>query len=304
MNLLNYKKDYVIIAGPTASGKTEIAIDLAKKINGSIINSDSIQVYKTLKILSARPSSFQTNLVKHYLYGHVESDFRFSVVKWLKESKEVVEKIKKQKQIPIFVGGTGLYFYILEHGISPVPDIPEFVESETNEKLKLHGNEYIYNKIKTIDPITSQKLKINDTQRISRAWSVIVHTKKPLSYWHSQERKKFISGTPFKILINPGREEVYQKINKRFDKMMDNGALKEAKSIMEKKLDISLPIMKTLGLRQLISFLNNELSKRDAVLLAKKESRNYAKRQMTWFNNKFEPNLIIKNNSKDLLKNI
>ena len=296
--------DYIIIAGPTASGKSDLALELAKKINGSIINSDSIQIYKDLKILSARPNLSQTNQIKHYLYGFVDSNDSYSVGRWLTNVKETISDIKKQKRVPIFVGGTGLYLYILENGLSPIPDIPRDIDLNTKQIIKNKGNKFLYEKLKNVDSKSIEKINVQDTQRIIRAWNVLIYTEKTLSYWHTQEKKRIFGGKPYKIYVKPSRKKIYKKINNRFDQMILNGAIKEVANLKKLNLEDHLPIMKALGFKQISSYLNNKISKEECINLSKKYSRHYAKRQITWFNNKFEPHLVLEKTSIKKIKKI
>jgi tRNA dimethylallyltransferase len=286
-----WQKDAIIIAGPTCVGKSAIAISLAKKINGVILNADSVQVYKDLKILSARPSEEELQGIPHFLYGYVDGSNNYSVADWLFDLKTTLKNVKLSKKVPIIVGGSGLYINAVLNGLSKIPDI-----SEENKNLSLATfNEIGLEKFKQLNSqIDPEFIKIsNDKQRLLRAYSVFLQTKKNMTFWHKQPREGKLEKNIISIFINSERRLIYKNCDFRFDKMLEKGALAEVESLWESKIDRSLPISKSLGVKWLLQYLDKSISYKDAVNLSKRDTRRFVKRQFTWFKNNFIPNAII-----------
>ena len=288
-----WQNDAIIIAGPTCVGKSAIAIALAKKINGVILNADSVQVYKNLKILSARPSEEEIQDIPHFLYGYVDGYNNFSVADWLFDLKTALKKVQLSKKVPIIVGGSGLYINAVINGLSKIPDI-----SEDNKNLSLNKfNEIGFERFMQLNSqIDSEFVKINsDKQRLLRAYSVFLQTEKNMTFWHKQPREGKLEKNILSIFINSERKLIYKNCDFRFDKMLEKGALAEVENLWKIKIDRSLPISKSLGVKWLLRYLDKSISYKDAVNLSKRDTRRFVKRQFTWFNHNFIPNIIINN---------
>jgi tRNA dimethylallyltransferase len=273
----------ILIGGPTASGKSALALDLAKQLKGQIINADSMQVYKDLPILSAQPSEEEKEQAPHKLYGFLEMDQPFSVAKWVDLA---VHEIKNFEGPSIVVGGTGLYLKALLEGISSIPEIPPSIR----ESLSQQETKDLYEYLQKEDPVMATRLKPGDTQRIIRALEVKLHTGKSLLEWQTQKTESpFKKERPFVIKILPPREELYESINKRAEWMIERGALEEIKAVRFNNLNS----LKTLGYAELKSYLEGTLSLEDASLKMQQKTRNYAKRQITWFRHQMKADLVV-----------
>jgi tRNA dimethylallyltransferase len=274
----------ILIAGPTASGKSSAALKLAAACNGVIINADSMQVYAELRILSARPCAEDEALVPHYLYGTVPAATAYSTGMWVEQVADVLETVRGQGRLPIIVGGTGLYFYALENGLSPVPDIAVEVREKWRQKLVDEGVAALYDALKLNDETMAAQLKSNDSQRIVRALEVMEGTGVSLGEWHRREGSKpVVAGEGIvRVVIAPEREEIYRRCDRRLDWMIENGGLDEVRNILALKLDPRMPAMKALGVAQLGRFIDGEVSLDEALIRTKTDTRRYAKRQLTW----------------------
>ncbi len=274
----------ILIAGPTASGKSSIALKLALACNGAIINADSMQVYRQLRILSARPDEDDEALVPHYLYGTVSAAQAYSTGMWVEDVAATLETVWNQGRTPIIVGGTGLYFYALEKGLSPVPDIAVEVREKWREKLAVQGVGALYDELKSLDRGMAERLKPNDSQRIVRALEVIEATGISLSQWHARDHSApVLAGNDIvRLVVSVDRQEVYRRCERRLDAMIEKGGLDEVRDLLALKLDPRLPAMKALGVPQLSEFLKGEVTLEYAIEKTKTETRRYAKRQTTW----------------------
>ena len=286
----NPASDYILLAGPTASGKSALALDFAEQLDGVIINADSMQVYTDLRILTARPSVEDEARLPHKLYGTVDGAERYSVGRWLTDLHLAVEQTRAQKKWPIIVGGTGFYLNAAEYGISAIPDIPQEARSEAISYHHQYGGQGALDKLQELDPAIADRLEAGDSQRLVRALEVVLHTGKPLSYWQSLPREGGLTGRAVKIAHIPERELVYKRIDKRFSAMIEGGGLAEVEQLMQRHLSPDLPVMKALGVTALAAFLNGDIDKQTAVYLASRDTRHYAKRQMTWLRNNFISN--------------
>lgn len=276
----------ILIGGPTASGKTGLSVGLAKKINGVIINADSMQVYKELHILTARPNDDEMRGVEHHLFGHQSIATHYSVATWRAQALKAIETAHSNNQIPILVGGTGLYFKAMVEGLSPIPEISMSTREAICDLYDEIGAQAFHEKLRTIDPAMAERLPPTDRQRCIRAIEVYKDTGKTLSHWHEQPRVKPPAHLIFKgFILQPDRQMLYDRIDHRFDMMIDQGALEEVKAIHALDLDPLLPSLKAVGLPPLRAYLNGEISQEAAIEQAKLESRRYAKRQFTWFRN-------------------
>ena len=270
-----------------------MAIDIANKIDAEIINADSMQIYKDLNILSAQPSTKEMSKIKHHLFGEIEITKSFSVGIWINLVKKKIKLINSQGKIAILVGGTGLYLNSAMNGISKIPNIDESIKNKTNDLFLKLGRENFFNYFCDIDPEGSQNILPSDTQRLMRACQIILQTQKSILWWHNQKYSKPIFKNAKSILILPDKKILYDKINKRFDHMIDDGLIDEIKSIKLKNFSSNLPGMKALGLKHILQYLDGMLSFSEAINLAKRDSRRYAKRQITWFKNSFKSDFII-----------
>lgn len=277
------KPKIIIIGGPTASGKSNLALKLAQKINGEIISCDSMQVYRQMDIGTAKPTQEDMQIVKHHMIDIVNPDERFDVVRYIKMVKPIIEDILKRNKVPIFVGGTGLYVESLINNI-------EFAESENDyeyrkeleEFSKVNGNEDLYNRLLNIDPEFAQNIHINDTKRIIRGLEVYHKTGNTMTYYNEKSREK---ESPYKFYlfgIIEDREKLYERINNRVDKMLENGLIDEVKNIYQAYNNFPTA-MQGLGYKEVVSYLNDEYTYEEMVEKLKMETRRYAKRQFTWF---------------------
>ena len=288
-----WQNDAIIIAGPTCVGKSAIAVALAKQINGVILNADSVQVYKNLKILSARPSEEELQGIPHFLYGYVDGSNNFSVADWLFDLKTTLKKVQLLKKVPIIVGGSGLYINAVLNGLSKIPNVSEKNKNLSINKFNEVGREKFKQLNSQIDP---EFVKINnDKQRLLRAYSVFLQTQKNMTFWHKQPREGKLEQKIFSIFINSERRLIYKNCDFRFDKMLEKGALAEVESLWKSKIDRSLPISKSLGVKWLLEYFDKSISYKDAVVLSKRDTRRFVKRQFTWFNHNFISNKIINN---------
>jgi tRNA dimethylallyltransferase len=289
----------ILIAGPTGSGKSEIALRLAKKINGEIINTDSMQVYKEIKILSARPESFSN--IAHYLYGNISVKNNFSAGEWLKKVKLNLKKIINKKKQPLFVGGTGLYFKLLTEGISNIPKIPDLIRTKARKLNAKLGNDKFYSLLIKLDPLTENKIKKNDTHRLIRAYEVVTFTKKSLIDWQKKNKNYFSNYQFVKIYINPENNFLQKSLRLRLKKMFELGAIDEVKKFLKLKISPSLPANKILGIEEINKYLDKKISLEQAFEETFIRTRRYVKRQRTWFRGHMKEWTSIFNPNFDIL---
>lgn len=273
--------DAVLIAGPTASGKSALALRLARDYGGAVINADAMQVYRELRILSARPEVSEEAQAPHYLYGFVSAFEPFSVGRWLEAAEAALAEVRDQDLIPIITGGTGLYFAALLNGLSPIPDIHASIRVEARQKLSTLGNERFHAELAARDPVMGARLNAGDSQRLVRAWEVIEATGQSLAEWQMLKGKPVLSGNLGRYVLKPNRDWLVARIERRFKAMIDGGALDEVRALMT--LSPELPAARALGVPQLMAHLQGRLSLEQAVEQATAQTRQYAKRQMTWF---------------------
>ena len=289
----------ILIAGPTGSGKSEIALRLAKKINGEIINADSMQVYKEIKILSARPESYSN--VSHYLYGNISVKNNFSAGEWLKKVKVNLKKIIKKKKQPIFVGGTGLYFKLLTEGISNIPKIPDSIRTKARKLNAKLGNDEFYDLLIKLDPLIHNRIKKNDTHRLIRAYEVVTFTKKSLIDWQKKNKNYFSNYHFIKIFINPENSFLQKLLRLRLKKMFELGAVNEVKKFLKLKINKSLPANKILGIEEIKKYLDKKIPLEQAFEETFIRTRRYVKRQRTWFRGHMKDWTSIFNPNFDIL---
>jgi tRNA dimethylallyltransferase len=274
----------VLIAGPTASGKSALALALAEKLDGVVINADSMQVYRDLKIITARPSPAEEARAPHRLYGHVDAAENFSVGRWLIDARAALTEAGRGGRVAIVVGGTGLYFKALTMGLSAIPPTPADVREAVRARLADEGPQALHAELARRDPATAARLNPGDRTRVARALEVLEATGRPLADWQREGMPPILDPTrATKIFLTPDRAELYRRIDARFDAMLAAGALDEVAALAARGLDPLLPAMKAHGVPWLRRHLAGELSLADAAAEGKKDTRHYAKRQATWF---------------------
>ncbi|MBI1619618.1 tRNA (adenosine(37)-N6)-dimethylallyltransferase MiaA [Aquamicrobium zhengzhouense] len=277
-------KNAILIAGPTASGKSALAIRLALQQDGVIVNTDSMQVYSVLHHLTARPSAEDESRVPHRLYGTVSPAIAYSTGEWARAVSNLVRNAELQDKTIIFVGGTGLYFRALTEGLSSMPEVDPAIRQRWRDALQAEGAAKLHNILQTRDPIAAEAIRVTDGQRIVRALEVEEASGKPISWWQGQRGQPIVHAPGArKIVLTPDRAWLAERIGDRFDIMIKAGAMDEVDQIAKLDLDPALPAMKAIGLRELLQVRRGELSMADAVELAKTMTRQYAKRQSTWF---------------------
>jgi tRNA dimethylallyltransferase len=272
----------ILIAGATASGKSALALALAKKLNGVIINADSMQVYNVLRVLTARPDADEEGQAPHRLYGHIAPGAPYSVGIWQKQALAEIAAAQNNQQVPILVGGTGLYFASLTEGLSDIPDIPEDIRAGWRARLAAEGAASLYDDLTGRDPELAARLQPADGQRIVRALEVEQATGTPLSVWQKIKPTPPLDGAR-KILLMPDRDWLYARCNARFEAMMNATAIAEVEKLWAYNLPPDTPAMKALGVSEILSMLTGEIDRPAAIEAAQQATRRYAKRQMTWF---------------------
>ena len=278
----------LVIAGPTASGKSGLALRLAEELNGAVINADSMQVYRDLHVLTARPGAADEARAPHVLYGYRDGAEACTAAAWAADAADEITKCREAGRLPVVVGGTGMYLKTLMEGLSVIPDIPADVK-QAGRRLRLEqGNDALYDDLKAKDPEGAARLKPKDRQRILRAWEVVTATGKPLHVWQAESPPQpLVEGTFHTVLLRPPREDLYAACDGRFEAMLDAGALAEVEALLARALDPGLPVMKALGVPELAEFLGGSVSREEAVARAQQHTHNYAKRQTTWFKTQF-----------------
>ena len=279
---MDLKSKIILISGPTASGKSKAALKIAKKLNGEIINADSMQVYKELKILTARPSKTDLNKIDHHLYGFRSVKKEFSSGEWLKLAKKNIKKIRDKNKIPVLVGGTGLYFKALTDGLVKIPKIPIPIRNKIRRMQNNLGQKKFYLKLLKIDPSVKNRIDPTDTQRSIRAYEVISISKKSIFEWYKKTKPSFKKDQFLKIYIDYPKDELINKISKRVDQMMKDGAIKEVKDLLKLNLKSDSNIFKVIGIREIKEFIDKKTSMHDLKLNIVIKTRQYAKRQRTW----------------------
>jgi tRNA dimethylallyltransferase len=277
------RTEVVLIAGPTASGKSALALRLAEQLGGTIVNADSMQVYRDLRIITARPAPAEEARVPHRLYGHVDAAVNYSVGHYVADAGAALAAARRDTRPLIFVGGTGLYFKALTVGLAAVPPIPAHIRTDIRARLAQHGPPVLHAELARRDPAAAARLSPNDRTRVSRALEVVEATGRPLADWHRNGLPPLIGRSAVRLFIAPDRAALYARIDARFDAMLAAGGLDEARVLAARGLDPLLPAMKAHGIPWLIRHLAGEITLADAVRHAKLDTRHYAKRQFTWF---------------------
>ncbi|MBX5220141.1 tRNA (adenosine(37)-N6)-dimethylallyltransferase MiaA [Rhizobium sp. NLR9b] len=287
-NLLSVK-NAILITGPTASGKSALAVELAKRHDGAVINADSMQVYDTLRVLTARPSAEEMQGVPHHLYGHVPAGAGYSTGAWLRNVSALLPALRAAGQLPVFVGGTGLYFKALTGGLSDMPDIPEALREELRTRLVEEGPDALYAELSDVDPVMAASLNRQDGQRIVRALEVIKATGRSIADFQGRSGPVVIDADEaLKIVVLPDRAVLHARINGRFEKMLQQGAEDEVKALLALGLPAEAPVMKAIGVSQIAAMLKGEMTRDEMLEKGAAATRQYAKRQMTWFRNQMD----------------
>ncbi len=289
-----YFAPVLIVAGPTASGKSALALDLAEAFDGVVINADSMQVYKELRVLSARPDEGEMARAPHRLYGVLSGREACSAGKWREMAMAEIADCHAKGKLPIITGGTGMYLNALTEGIAPIPDIPARIRDQVTNELEELGHAAFFAKLQSQDPETAANLDGSNTQRLIRAAEVFAHTGRGLASWHKEpvitppENMKFK-----KLCYMPPRDILYDRCNRRFDLMIEQGAIDEVKALLALELPASAPVMKAVGVREIAAFLAGEIDLATAKEKSQRETRRYAKRQLTWFRHQMLAKEII-----------
>jgi tRNA dimethylallyltransferase len=274
----------VLIAGPTASGKSALALKLAQTAGGAIIDADSMQVYRDLRVITARPTPQEEAMVPHRLYGYIDAAVNFSAGHWVADAAKALADARTQYRLPIFVGGSGLYFRALTRGLSAVPPISSEIRESVRARLQREGVEALHAELALCDPVSAGRLQPRDRSRIARALEVVEATGRSLSDWHREGLPPLLPPGSFSALfLAPDRDDLYARIDARFDAMLKAGAVEEVARLAARQLDPLLPVMKAQGVPQLIRHIRGEITLEAAAALGRAETRRYAKRQFTWF---------------------
>jgi tRNA dimethylallyltransferase len=284
----------IIIAGPTASGKTALALDMAAAFNGTVINADSMQVYRELRILTARPGDDEEARAPHKLFGVLPASEVCSVGRWLTLATAEIETAWKEGRLPLIVGGTGMYIKALTEGLAAIPEIPDAVNEEVRALYDSLGGEAFKEALAKLDADAARRLPAGDSQRLTRAMAVVRATGKPLAQWQGEQGQgPAVAARFLTIALVPGREDLYAACEARFKAMLEGGAIDEVQALLALGLDASLPAMKALGVPELGRHVNGEISLDEAADAAKQATRNFAKRQLTWLRNQVNADHVI-----------
>ncbi|PDT84969.1 MULTISPECIES: tRNA (adenosine(37)-N6)-dimethylallyltransferase MiaA [Sinorhizobium] len=289
MKNLDRDMDAILITGPTASGKSALAVALAKRHGGVVVNADSMQVYDTLKVLTARPDETEMGGIEHFLYGHVPAGRLYSTGAWLRDAEALNAKLRGEGRLPVFVGGTGLYFKALTGGLSDMPEIPAKIREGLRERLKLEGAAALHAELERRDPQTAEQLRPGDGQRIVRALEVVEATGKPIRLYQQSRGPVIVDPTRAqKIVVLPDRTLLHSRIDRRFEMMLASGAVEEVRALLGLKLPPDMPVMKAIGVQQIAAMLKGKMNEAEVIATGAAATRQYAKRQMTWFRNQLD----------------
>ncbi|ARM89126.1 tRNA delta(2)-isopentenylpyrophosphate transferase [Rhizobium sp. CIAT894] len=279
----------ILITGPTASGKSALAVELARRHGGAVVNADSMQVYDTLRVLTARPSEEEMQGVPHHLYGHVPADAAYSTGAWLRDVSALLPVLRAARQLPVFVGGTGLYFKALTGGLSDMPEIPEALREELRRRLVEEGPDGLHAELAEADPAMAASLNRQDGQRIVRALEVMKATGRSIAAFQGRSGPVVIDvAEARKIVVLPERAVLHVRINGRFEKMLREGAEAEVRALQALNLPTEAPVMKAIGVWQIAAMLKGEMTRDEVIEKGAAATRQYAKRQMTWFRNQMD----------------
>ncbi|WP_343312301.1 tRNA (adenosine(37)-N6)-dimethylallyltransferase MiaA [Brucella sp. BE17] len=293
----------ILIAGPTASGKSALALAFARQTGGFIVNADSMQVYDVLDCLTARPGAYDLKEAEHYLYGHISPRLSYSTGKWFEDVASLLMRPELTGRTPVFVGGTGLYFRALLGGLSQMPQVPQDVRDQWRERMRDEGPESLHRILSERDPQIAATLQPTDSQRIVRALEVLEGTGKSLLEWHGAKGEALVdAASARKIVLLPERDVLSARIAQRFASMWDEGALNEVKALLALRLDPALPAMKAIGVREISAFFEGAMSAQEAIDRSVIATRQYAKRQSTWFRNQLDDSWKFVSGAEQALK--
>jgi tRNA dimethylallyltransferase len=274
-----------LIAGPTASGKSALALKLAQAVGGELINADSMQLYADLAVLSARPAREETLLAPHHLYGVADAADGWSVGRWLEAARAVLADIARWRRTAIVVGGTGLYFRALTQGLAAMPSVPRADRDALEREYERTGELALRPRLARLDPEAAARIARGDRQRLVRALAVAEHTGRPLSAWQADTVPVLAPGAYRAVVLEPPREALYAACDARLAAMFEAGAVDEVRALAARELDPALPAMKAVGVREIMAYLAGRLSRKEALARSQQETRRFAKRQLTWFRN-------------------
>lgn len=292
------KAPILVVAGPTASGKSALGMAIAEKVNGTVINADSMQVYRDLRVLTARPTDEDMRQVPHRLYGVLDGAVHGTAAVWVDLAKQAIAETIAEGRVPILLGGTGMYLRSLFDGLAEIPPIPAEIRAAARGKLAEEGPEGLHAALAVADPGTAAGLKPGDGQRLVRAWEVLQATGRGLAAWQSAPVNPGLPNPVFRLLLTPPRDSLYARIDRRFEGMIAAGALEEAKAVLARAdIPTDAPMRKAHGLPELIQYLKGEIGLDEAIRIGQLNTRHYAKRQTTWFRHQFSPDLVVE---KDL----
>lgn len=283
----------IVIAGPTASGKSGMALAIARAFDGVVINADSMQVYDVLRVVTARPSPEDEAQAPHRVYGVLPPSVACSAAAWKELAAQAMNQTWAAGKLPVVVGGTGLYLRTLMHGISPIPDIPESIRAEARERLARLGNAAFHAELAARDPVMAARLDASNSQRLARAWEVLAATGRSLAQWQAAPMEGAVPARWLTFALLPPRDALYANCDRRFRLMMEHGALDEVRDLLALNLDPALPAMKALGVPELAELLTGAIDRDTAIARASQATRNYAKRQMTWFRNQLDKPEVV-----------
>jgi tRNA dimethylallyltransferase len=279
----------ILITGPTASGKSALAVELARRHDGAVVNADSMQVYDTLRVLTARPSKEEMQGVPHHLYGHVPAGAAYSTGAWLRDVTALLPALRAAGRLPVFVGGTGLYFKALTGGLSDMPEVPEALREKLRARLVEEGPDGLHAELAEADPAMAASLNRQDGQRIVRALEVVKATGQSIADFQGRSGPMVIDAAQArKIVVLPDRAVLHQRINGRFEKMLQQGAEDEVRALLALDLPAETPVMKAIGVLQITAMLRGEITRDEVLEKGAAATRQYAKRQMTWFRNQMD----------------
>jgi len=300
---MNYDKKVILLAGPTASGKSELAIKLGKYLSGEIINADSMQVYKEISILSSKPEKRDIKIIRHHLYGFQSVKNKFSTGKWLGLAIKKINEQWNKGKTPIVVGGSGLYFKALTDGLVKIPNIPERIRKEIRKSHSLIGQKKFYKKLIKMDHLAKKFISASDSQRTMRAYEVKKYTGKSLFIFKKETKLNFDNSVFKKLFINTPKEFLHKKIEKRVEQMFRKGAIKEVKSFLRMKINKDLSSSKIIGIKEISDYIENNITLDQAKELIKVKTRQYAKRQYTWARGHMKSwDMIYSSDLEDLFK--
>jgi tRNA dimethylallyltransferase len=292
------KAPILVLAGPTASGKSGLGIAIAEQVKGTIINADSMQVYRDLRVLTARPTEEEILRVPHRLYGVLDGAVHGTAAMWVDMARQAIAETLAEGRVPILLGGTGMYLRSLFEGLAEIPPIPPEIRAEARARLEEGGPDRLHAALAEADPATAAKLKPGDSQRLVRAWEVLQATGRGLADWQETPASPGLPNPALRLLLRPPRAALYARIDRRFTAMIDGGALDEARAVLARTdIPADAPMRKAHGLPELIQYLNREIRLEAAIRIGQLNTRHYAKRQTTWFRHQFSPDLVVE---KDL----